>query len=149
MVGQLHGDPGPGGAVDGAVDGGLVELEGRAAHVVDRGGQALGLHQLPRVRPWGGRRRRLQTPTCTMAVDHCESRSRAALSPGILPVLQQDGMMVFTGVRLAAHHDLKSQAPGVKKPRRRLKHTHVLLMFLTCYPNFEPRCINVKFQLCY
>ena len=55
MVGQLHGDPGPGGAVDGAVDGGLVELEGRAAHVVDRGGQALGLHQLPRVRPLVGR----------------------------------------------------------------------------------------------
>lgn len=35
VVWQLDRDSGPCGAVDWTVDGGLVELEGRAAHVVD------------------------------------------------------------------------------------------------------------------
>lgn len=35
VVWQLDCDSGPCGAVDRTVDGGLVELEGRAAHVVD------------------------------------------------------------------------------------------------------------------
>lgn len=53
MVWKLDSDPGPYWAVYWTVDRGLVELEGRAAHVVDWGGEALWLYQLPRVRPKG------------------------------------------------------------------------------------------------
>lgn len=51
VVRELQCDPAPGGAVDSAVDGGLVELERRAAHIVHRGGEALLLNLLPRVHP--------------------------------------------------------------------------------------------------
>lgn len=51
MVWQWDCDSGPGGAVDWTVDGGLVELEGRAAHVVDCRWETLGLDKLPRVGP--------------------------------------------------------------------------------------------------
>lgn len=41
VVRQLDGDSGPRGAVDWTVDGGLMELEGGAAHVVDGRREAL------------------------------------------------------------------------------------------------------------
>ena len=100
---------------------------------------------------------------CTIAVDRCWSSSRAGLSPGILPVLQQDGMVVFTGVRLAAHHDLKSQAPGVKEPQHHMgDKTHkrfadvsafdpVLSLSITLNPHASNsmREFDVKFQAFY
>lgn len=60
MVWELDGDPGPRRAVHWTVDRRLVKLEGRAAHVVDRGGEALRLHHLPGIGP-AGRERQLNT----------------------------------------------------------------------------------------
>lgn len=53
MVGQLDGDPLPARAVDGIVDGGFMELEWGAADAVRGGRQALGLDELPGIRPTG------------------------------------------------------------------------------------------------
>lgn len=51
VVWQWDCDSGPRRAVDWTVDGGLVELEGGAAHIVDRRRETLRLDQLPRVGP--------------------------------------------------------------------------------------------------
>lgn len=51
MVRQLNGDSLPAWAVDSIVDGGFMELEGGAANAVWRGRKALGLNELPGIRP--------------------------------------------------------------------------------------------------
>lgn len=51
MVRQLNGDSPPAWAVDSIVDGGFMELKGRTANAVWRGGKALGLNKLPGIRP--------------------------------------------------------------------------------------------------
>lgn len=51
MVRQLNGDSFPARAVDRIVDGGFMELEGGAADAVWRGRKALGLNELPGIRP--------------------------------------------------------------------------------------------------
>lgn len=100
VVRQLNSDPGPCWAIDRTEDGRLVELEGRAAHVVDWGGEALRLYQLPRVRPE------------RVAWQMFNSISNMGIAmkqdlPCILPVLQQDRMMVLTCVCLTANYYLK------------------------------------------
>lgn len=124
VVGQLDGDPLPARAVDGIVDGGFMELEWGAADAVRGGRQALGLDELPGIRP-------------------C-----------ILSVFQQDGMEVAAGSGFTAHHDfelhhvswLNNEFPGGESV--------VSLVFLFVWPvevegwiaaeSCRPDCVGVE-----